>query len=163
MSRIPIFPEEKGTSSSQLKKEEREEHSSYKHPDLIIDDRPDNHQEDKTNRLEEHEPRNPLSLRFFCFWGLAFCLIFGSIMVCCSLVLTLIALCSLFQNHNLNQSLHSFWKICLHTLVVGFGFTLGILSPTLGLSLIALYFSLSGEVIDNDLLRKIIRRSFNNF
>ena len=50
----------------------------------------------------------------------------------------------------------------MNTTIAGFGFTLGLLSPTLGLGLIALYFSIVGEFLNEDILRKVIRSSLKS-
>jgi hypothetical protein len=157
MSQAPLFPREDGLSSDSHSS--REEESHFKRPEFVlIDDREeknrqtyfgaDSSQQDAFGREEHRASKDPLSLRFICLLGFA---------------MTLFATLSLFQNRALNQSMQSFWKICLHTIIAGFGFILGILSPTLGLGLIALYFSLAGRLVKDDLLRKVIKRSFRHF
>jgi len=106
--------------------------------------------------------KNPFSLRFICLLGLIFCLIFGFGMLVGSIVMTFLAIFSLFQNKNLNQRMRNFWKFFINASIAGFGFTLGLISPTLGLGLLAIYFSLAGNLVEDDLLRKVIRRSFNH-
>lgn len=101
------------------------------------------------------------SLRFICFLGLIFCLIFGCGMLIWSTLMTGLAIVTLFQNPALNRSMLNFWKIFFNTSIAAIGFTLGVMSPTLGLSLLALYFTFSGNLADEDLLRKVIRRSFS--
>lgn len=101
------------------------------------------------------------SLRFVCFLGLIFCLIFGCGMLIWSTVMTGLAIVTLFQNPALNKSMLSFWKIFFNTTIAAVGFTIGLISPTMGLSLLALYFTFSGNLADDDLLRKVIRRSFS--
>jgi hypothetical protein len=76
--------------------------------------------------------------------------------------MTCLATFSLFLNPNLNKGMRHFWKLFANTLVAGFGFTLGMISPTLGLGLLAIYFSLAGNLVEDDLLRKVIRCSFNH-
>ena len=106
--------------------------------------------------------KGPISLRFVCLLGLIFCSVFGFGILLWSIAITFLATLSLFQKPGLNQGMRSFWKISFNTLVAGFGFTLGLISPTLGLSLLALYFSLAGELVQDDILRKVIRRSFSH-
>lgn len=141
------------------------EQSEYKRPDLIIIDQPQEKKEENStqpNSSDQIGEQSPISLRFLCVLGLIFCLVFGIGMLLWSMVLIVLAVFSLFRNTSLNQSLRTFGKICVSTIVAGLCFTLGILSPTLGLGLLVLYFSLTGEMIDNSLLRKILRRSFDN-
>ena len=112
---------------------------------------------------EKASSKGSISLRFICLLGFIFCVVFGIGMLLWSIALTFLAIISLFQNHNLNRGAKSFWKIFANTFIAGFGFTLGMISPTLGLGLLALYFSLASEVVGEDLLRKVIRRSFSHF
>lgn len=110
----------------------------------------------------QKKPSGPLSLRFICFLGFIFCLIFGLGMLVWSVVMTGLATLSLFQNTNLNTGTRHFWKIFVNTCIAGFGFVLGLISPTLGLGVLAIYFSLKGNFVEDDLLRKVIRRSFSH-
>lgn len=128
----------------------------------IIDDRAktQSHEEEST---QSEKTTSPLSLRFICFLGLIFCSIFGLGMFLMSLVTTVIAALSLFRNPSLNESVLGFWKLSTHALVAGLGFIVGLVSPALGLSLIALYFSVTGKVIDYSLLCEIVKKSFNKF
>jgi hypothetical protein len=171
MSNVPLFPKEEGTSSD--KSHVGEDKVQYKRPEFIlIDDRQGKSQytyfgADSSRQpnysgggKEEPTKKGSFSLRFICLLGLIFCLVFGLGILIWSIVITLLATLSLFQNHGLNQAVRSFWKIYTHTVIVGFGFALGLMSPTLGLGLIALYFSMTGELMDEDFLRKVIRRSF---
>jgi hypothetical protein len=54
-----------------------------------------------------------------------------------------------------------FWKLSIHTLVAGIGCTIGLISPPLGLGLVALYFSLTGQSVNNAFLDSVLNRSFN--
>ena len=166
MSTIPNSPIEEETPSPHQDSRQEE----FKRPDLIIvevqknqdQEKLDLDGENKGSQSQKESAQGAFSLRFFCFLGLIFCLIFGIGILLGSTVMTVLAALSLFRNQNLNESLYGLWKLSMHTLVAGFGFVLGLISPTLGLGLIALYFSISGEVIDNNLLRKIIQRSFQD-
>ncbi len=151
-------------SAEDIHPRQESEQSEYKRPDLIIIDQPRQQQDSSshTQASEQTGEKNPLSLRFLCVLGLIFCLVFGTGMFLWTMVLTLLTTVSLFRNPSLNQSVRAFWGICMSTAVAGLCFTLGILSPTLGLGLLVLYFSITGELIDNSLLRNILRRSFDN-
>lgn len=141
-----------------------EEKIHYLEPQVIIIDDRQNSQKESVNQNEASAPKKSAnSLRFLCVLGLIFCSIFGFGMLLMSTISTVIASCYLFRNANLNQSMRHFWKLSTHTLVAGFGFLLGLISPTIGLGLIGLYFSVTGEAIDNQFLHMIIKRSFNNF
>jgi Fe2+ transport system protein B len=173
MSDVPFFPKEEGNSSSSGQAQEEKPH--FKRPEFILIDGRDgknkytyfdtSQQSQGSFRTEKEAKqfsKGAISLRFICMLGFVFCLVFGLGMLLWSIVMTLFATLSLFQNQNLNQSMRSFWKIFVNTVIAGFGFTLGMMSPTLGLGLLALYFSLTGHLVEDDLLRKVIRRSFNH-
>jgi hypothetical protein len=174
MSNTPPFPQEEGTSSSQGHSGEGQSH--FKRPEFIlIDERQEESQYThfgsdstrtpcatfKPEKEENLSPTHTTSLRFICLLGLIFCMIFGTGILIGTIVLTLIAMLSLFQNENVNQGLRASWKIYTNTAIASFGFALGLISPTLGLGLLALYFSISGDLIDEDVLRKVIRSSLN--
>lgn len=166
MTHVPLYPHENDASHSQEPRiEPEEEKIEYISPPfVIIDDRQQTEESlESSSEAAAETPKSPFSMRFLCFLGLIFCLIFGTGMFLMSLVSTLIATISLFRNKELNQTVKQFWKLSTHTLIAGLGFVLGIISPTLGLGLIVLYFSVTGEVVDNSLLHSIIKRSFNNF
>lgn len=138
----------------------REEKIHYLEPTVIvIDDRQQQEKESAANP----QAKSPLSLRFLCVLGLIFCSIFGVGMFLMSLVSTLIATCYLYRNANLNRAMLHFWKLSAHTLIASLGFVLGLISPGLGLSLIVLYFSITGEQMDNNFLHAFIKKSFNKF
>lgn len=171
MSHSPYFPQKEGPSSNHGHIEEGK--PQMKQPEFIlIDDRQgeskytyfgrESSQNSFKNEQEEKQAaKGPFSLRFICLLGFIFCLVFGLGMLVWSVVMTCFAMFSLFLNPNLNQGMRHFWKLFVNTCVAGFGFTLGMLSPTLGLGLLAIYFSLAGNLVEDDLLRKIIRRSFS--
>lgn len=170
----PYFPHEEDPSSNQGRLEEGK--PQIKHPEfLLIDDRHGKNkytyfgsessqtfQNDfKTGQEAKQAAKGSLSLRFICLLGFIFCLVFGLGMLVWSAVITCLATFSLFLNPNLNRGMRHFWKMFANTFIAGFGFTLGMISPTLGLGLLALYFSLASHLVGDDLLRKVIRRSFN--
>lgn len=159
MTHIPLYPEENNDSETNNEKIE------YIYPQFeILDDREKiAENREIPNDPAAEMPKSPVSMRFLCFLGLIFCLIFGGGMFLMSLVSTLIGTISLFRNQELNRTIRQFWKISTHTLIAGLGFVLGIISPTLGLGLIVLYFSITGQTVDNSLLHSIIKRSFNKF
>jgi hypothetical protein len=136
--------------------------SQYIPFDSASSQEPDNSSQHEKEELKSSS-KSPVSLRFLCVLGLIFCLVFGLGIFLWSIALSFLAAISLFKNQNLNQGVRSFWKLYMHTVIAGFGFALGILSPTIGLGLIVLYFSVTGEVIENNFLHKIIKRSFNKF
>lgn len=168
MPNVPIFPQEDGASSDHHPLEKGEE-TPFKRPEfIIIDPRQGKNQStstdsDQSQKEEPQSSKSPISLRFLCVLGLIFCLIFGLGILIWSIALTFLAALSLFRNQNLNQGVRSFWKLYTNTVITGLGFALGIISPTIGLGLIVLYFSVTGEIIENSILHKVIKRSFNNF
>jgi hypothetical protein len=174
MSHSPYFPHEESPSSNQGHIKEGK--PQVRRPEFILID--DRHGERKythfgsesvdaaqhsfkTEAEEKQAAKGPFSLRFICLLGFIFCLVFGMGMLLWSVVMTCLATFSLFLNPNINRSMRHFWKLLANTFVAGFGFTLGMISPTLGLGLLAIYFSLAGNLVEDDLLRKVIRRSFN--
>ena len=171
MPNVPIFPKEDGASSDHHPLEKGEE-TPFKRPEFIIIDPRQGKNSDSSQKpnnpfqSQKEEPqssKSPISLRFLCVLGLIFCLIFGLGILIWSIALTFLAALSLFRNQNLNQGVRSFWKLYTNTVITGLGFALGIISPTIGLGLIVLYFSVTGEIIENSILHKVIKRSFNNF
>lgn len=172
MSNNPYFPHEESPSNQGHLEESKPQ---FKRPEFVlIDDRQgekkfthfgsestENSKESFKSGQEKQAAKGPFSLRFVCLLGFIFCLVFGLGMLVWSLVMTCLATFSLFLNPNLNKGMRHFWKLFANTFIAGFGFTLGMISPTLGLGLLAIYFSLASSLVEDDLLRKIIRRSFN--
>jgi hypothetical protein len=170
MTDRPFETEDEKKSSVNDRFEVEEEKPEFKRPDFVVIDERNGkkmytHFGEKTSQNEDKETpaKGNVSLRFLCLLGLIFCLVFGLGILVWSIVLTFLATLSFFQNPTLNQGVKSFWKLYSHIVIVGLGFILGLISPTLGLGLIGLYFSITGEVIDNSLLRKILKGSFNRF
>lgn len=173
----PNLPEEEISFSDNENLEKGKEKIDFKQPEfIIIDEREgknqytyfgsDSSKKFKASFQNETEgmtqpARGSIFLRFLCLFGLIFCLAFGLGLLIWSILLTVVAALSFFQNQNLNSSLSSFWKLYVNIVIVGFGLAIGIISPTLGLGLIGLYFSIKGEIIENNLLRKILKRSLN--
>ncbi len=161
-------------SNPPFSSDEKKNQSEYKLPDeIIINDRSANvsdpfssaSEEKRSNQIHEEqssENNGALSLRFLCFLGLIFCLIYGLGMFILSLIITLLAVVTLFQNSGVNDSLLQCWQSFFNTLVAGIGFALGLIIPPLGLGFLVVYFSLVGEKMDTDILSKIIKRSYKN-
>ena len=118
---------------------------------------------DSSEEREEGAPptKEPLSLRFACVLGLVFCSIFGFGILLWAIVMTCFATGGLFRNKERNKDVASLWKIFANTAIAGFCFILGMINPAFGLSLIAVYFSLSSNSMNDDILSQVIRRSFN--
>lgn len=111
---------------------------------------------------EQHQ--SAMSLRYTCLLGLVFCAIFGFGMFLLSLLMTILSTVALLQNKELNATARRFWSLVGNTAVAGFGFTLGLISPRLGLSLVLVYFSMADtQTIDGDILNKIFRQSTSGF
>lgn len=159
MPQVPLFPQDDG----EIYHSEGEEKPQFVTPPVIVlDDRFD--EQDLSDASEEKPKiKSPFSLRFLCFLGLIFCTIFGLGMLLLSIIATFISICYLFRNRSLNQAMLSNWKLASHTLVSGLGFVLGLISPTLGLGLIGLYFSITGQVMDDNVLHTFIKQTFNKF
>lgn len=144
--------------------------SEYKQPDeIIVDEGTDVHlhsQNDESARQESPYDdqiggqKAPISLRFICFLGLIFCVIFGIGMLFFSLLSSLFVLFTLFQSIRLNSACYNFWKLYVNAVVAGVGFLLGIIVPPIGLGFLLLYFSMIGETLDSGILSKIFKKSF---
>lgn len=139
---------------------------------ILIDDefeQSENGEQPRFSNDEEPTPhseqgQSTLSLRYTCLLGLVFCAIFGFGMLLLSLLMTILSAGTLFQNKELNATARRFWSLVGNTAVAGFGFTLGLISPRLGLSLVLLYFSMADtQTIDGDILSKIFRQSTSGF
>lgn len=162
--------------SNEAKSSQNPEQPQYKRPEFIlIDDReeksrysyfnPHSPEPQSFSHTEEQERdysrlRGAISLRILFFLGIILCVIVGFGILIGSVVVTFLAACSLFKNPSLNQGVRHFWKIYMHAVMTGLGCALGVISPTLGLSSIILYFSLSVGKGDH-FLNKIFQKSFN--
>lgn len=118
--------------------------------------------EESSHTEESQGDTNSLSLRFVCFLGFIFCAILGIGLLLWSIVLSVAAACAFFRNSQLNHKVANFWKIALPILLAGVGFAIGIISPPIGLGLIAVYFSFAGDQISNP-LSSILKQSFTHF
>lgn len=157
------YPQEDGTYEPHEQSAQPEEKPHYVQPHyVIIDDRLN---KDKEGSFESgnQKAKSPNSPRFLCFLGLIFCSIFGLGMIAMSFFSTLISTCYLFRNAHLNDSMCHFWKLTAHTLVAGLGCILGLMVPTVGLGLIVLYFTATGEINDKSLLNTFFKQAFNKF
>lgn len=170
MSRVPLFPQEEEAFSNANREEsepqfkrpefvlidDRDGKSQYTHfdKDLIPESAEDVQDQEKTSKGTN-------SLRFVCLLGFIFCAIFGFGMLLGAIAFTILTLVTLFLNKNFISAMGSFWKIFINTFIAGFGFTLGMINPVLGLGLLGLYFSMASDLVEEDLLRKVIRRTFN--
>jgi hypothetical protein len=110
---------------------------------------------------KEEVKSSSVSLRFLCFLGLVFCVIFGTGIFLLSLVLTFLSLVNLFQNKNLNEGAWSFWKLWISTVIISLAFIIGLIVPTIGVGLIVFYFSLIGGKSEDNFLHKIFRQTFH--
>lgn len=114
----------------------------------------------------QHEDNTPsqgfLPYRWVFLGGVIFCILFGFGMLFLSLATTIVSLCFLFQNREINQLMWNNWKTFLFTLLTGFCFTLGILFPRLAIWLLAIYLSFSNDSDDESILNSYIKRSFEN-
>jgi hypothetical protein len=147
----------------------------YKRPDFIILDdreslsRKDNGREGNGEKPSEkntgmqNNQESAISLRFLCFLGLVFCLLFGTGLFLINLLTTAAALFMLLLNKELNQTVLTFWKLFFSTFIAGIGCLIGLASPTVGISLLALYFSLSKEKTGTNFFSSIFQNIFKNF
>lgn len=138
----------------------------YVRPEFTILDDQNDHSQTREEKPKESakkgdpSPTNSFSLKILCLLGVVFCLIYGIGMLLISVIMSVVAALTLFQNHEINRSARKFWKISLNTLVAGFGLGVSILNPALGFGLLFIYFSISEGAIGTELFRTIFKRSF---
>lgn len=141
---------------------------TFKRPAFIILDREEENQEQMPQsefyREEEKQPSNSnsFSVRFLSLLGLIFCLIFGVGITALSLISTFTSTFYLFRNKDLNREVLHLWKLTSYTLIAGLGCILGLISPSIGLSLMAIYFSFSNKTGSDSFLHKILRQTFKS-
>ncbi|MFI0435237.1 MAG: hypothetical protein ACH350_05855 [Parachlamydiaceae bacterium] len=175
MSQNTHFSQDEDSNVNSHSHDKREEKPQFHAPEFVLIDERDGdkkysyfgsssfEQSQRTKEAQTKIEQSPKgSLRFISFLGFVFCFILGLGMLVWSGVMTLLALFCLFQNPHFNQGMWKFWKYFAHTFIAAFCFMLAVISPALGLGLLALYFSLASQLVDEDFLRKIIRRSFNH-
>ena len=103
-----------------------------------------------------------LMLRLVALGGVICSLACEVAMLLTSSILTLLAACYLFRNAPLNRRVAQSWRVCFHALVMSLGFLVGILSPVMGFGLMMLYCAMMGNVLDDPMLRQILRTSFQS-
>lgn len=161
----PLIPQNNDAS-----KEDPKEEINFKRPDfIVIDDRQEYPYGDQEKQFDPHADsrmasrslqNTPFSFRFLCLLGVIFCFVFGSGLLISACLLTCIALLSLLQNKELNRVVKSLWKLAANTAVAAIGFMLGIISPTLGVGLLIVYFSLSTNHMTG---KRLIKNLFKGF
>ncbi len=112
-------------------------------------------------KQEEKKRKAHSSVRFLCFLGFIYCSIFGIGMFIWATLMTGMAVFFLFQNRPLNHSLLKVWKIVWKTSLAWLGFTVGLISPFLGLTFLAFTFSLGKNNTIQNFLNHFIRQVFS--
>ncbi|MBA2367426.1 MAG: hypothetical protein H0V82_00195 [Candidatus Protochlamydia sp.] len=145
----------------------------YKRPEFIIlDDRENIHENNGSEENGERHGKNTgtnanqqssISLRFLCFLGLVFCLIFGTGLLLITVLTSAAAVLMLLLNRELNQTVLTFWKLFFNTLIAGIGCMIGLVSPAMGISLLALYFSISKKKNGANLFSSLFENTFKKF
>ena len=119
------------------------------HPDLIIDSDPQegkasDPQPTRQNAANDFiKNKGPFILRFFALLGVFCCLIFSIGVLVGLFILSIAALLSALRNPGVNAGVFTYLKLLKNTLIAGFGCLLGVLSPTLGVTFLTIYFSIS--------------------
>ncbi|CUI16994.1 conserved putative membrane protein [Candidatus Protochlamydia naegleriophila] len=162
------------SSDSQHEGNPDQEEITYKRPEfIVIDDRPTNPYgykkqtrynssgEQAGNEDHSQVQQGPFSLRFLCLLGVIFCFIFGIGLFFIASLSTVAAVVFLLQNGELNRGVRALWKLFSNVIVVGAGCMIGLISPTIGIGLMAVYFSLSGRLSSSDGLKRAVKRWFN--
>jgi hypothetical protein len=155
-------------TSQKSNQNDSKENIVYKKPEFIlIDDRKGGQSQthydsegNPTNDTESFTSQRPFPLRFLCFLGVVFCLVFGLGLLVIASLATLGALVFLLQNQELNQSVATLWKLYVNVVIAGLGCVIGVFNPAIGIGLMAVYFSLSGEHSSSDFLKNILKRFF---
>lgn len=133
-------------------------------PEVIVIDNLENYEDPSKFNFEDlkriSKSKNFHSIRILCFIAMICCSLFALGVIAYMGFLLLLAAICLFQNPSINQLFYSFSKLFINSLVFSIGFALAILSPTLGIGFLILYFSLKGEKKDRDLLKKTLNRFF---
>lgn len=137
---------------------------------LLIDDRNGTEKEvyfgpgaEKIEKSASQGLQGPLILRIISFLGLLFCFLFSVGAFAVATVMTCFSMLGLFRNKETNRKAIMFWKICGNTLVAAVGFFLGIISPGMGFGFLAIYFALASNMVNDDILRNVIKQSVNRF
>ena len=137
---------------------------------ILIDDRDGKSEEvyfgPDAEQIEESASQGlqgPLILRLVSFLGLIVCVLFSVGTFAVATVMTFFAMLGLFRNNETNRKASKFWKICGNTLAAAVGFFLGIFSPGVGFGFLAVYFALASNIVDDSILRDVIKQSVNRF
>lgn len=167
-------PDHDDSHNEENRPSDQEEKITYKRPEfIVIDDRSSNpygyqkqthyNSSGEQTKNDEHSQvqQSPFSLRFICLLGIIFCLIFGIGLFFIASLSTIVAIVFLLQNGELNRGVRALWKLFSNVIVVGTGCVIGLISPAIGIGLMALYFSLSGERAGSDGLKRAVKRWFN--
>lgn len=145
---------------------ENSEKNEFKKPEFIIIDETKDYVYGSSRGWagpEEEElltkkVKNPFSLRLLCVVGLVITLVFAGGLISYLALLSLFATLCLFRNKSINLALANIWRFFTYALVVAVSLVLAIFSPTLGFTLLVLYFTMKGQGNDRDVLRKILRK-----
>lgn len=171
MSNVSPNPDRKEDSFNVDRKEE----DNIIQPDFIlIDDRDgvsrstffneDGTYQEKNEFLENDKMRGgSSSLRWMCVLGLVLSVILGFGLLLWSLIVGILVVLFFFQNKHLNRELIKLLRFVINTFVAAFCFGLGIITPTYGLGLLVIYFSLTSNIMDENFLNKILRNSRHRF
>ena len=115
-----------------------------------------------TKEEKEIPAQNSASLRIWCLMGFVFCMVFSAGMLIWLLIFGFLAAVILFQSKRLNQMVVTFWNLYTNSSVALLGFGIGIISPSLGLGLLLLYFSIQQQKMDPEFFKQILKRTFKN-
>jgi hypothetical protein len=141
-----------------------DEKSHFKKPDFIIlEDTKDYIYGSQTVTEDEElwqmqRKKYPIWLRALCFLGVFGSLFFASAVLSYLLFLFLGAALYLFQSKEANQSFYKFWRLFNNTVAVTTSLLIGIFSPTLGIGMLIIYFSVRGEDKDRQFLKRTLKR-----
>lgn len=106
------------------------------------------------------QTKNLFVLRLVCFIGALLCFLFTlGLLVYAGLLLALACVC-LFKNRSINQTFYSFSRLFVNFLVFTVGLALAVLSPTLGIGFLIVYFAVKGERKDREMFKNALHRFF---
>jgi hypothetical protein len=172
MEQFPIPKNDDDSSKNRDSFDRRSKEPKGKMPDFIIlDDTHDyihgNYRKSNSSQKRQ-QPRRPnklvqnrFLLRLFCLLGMMLSFLVAIGMLIWTTLVFIVAALLFFKNQVLNQSLTRFWNFYIHSSVVALTLGIATISPTLGIGLLVVYFSMQSEGIDTHFVKNVLKRLFN--
>ncbi|MBA3721776.1 MAG: hypothetical protein H0W88_05185 [Parachlamydiaceae bacterium] len=143
--------------------------SKIHHPEVILIDSTNEHiygpnpsfdeaKQEEDELWHMQKKHYPMWIRFFCLFSLFISLIFLAIVSLYVVVILFFVVLTFFQNEEIIEKIKSGWLLFKNCLVVTLALTIGLFSPTLGIGLIIVYFSMKGDEKDKLFLKRILKK-----